>query len=201
VATAAGAVAVLTVAGGVAVWRWSQDEPVAGFLWWVCAAVATAGLAAGVVVGRGDAEGELAGSGVRVAGFLLLALGAVFLSAQVAETVRARLHEPRSVPATVTRCRVTGQEPVEGGGLGAKTYACTFHWTVDGREFSVERPEGPYPEGKETRVWLEDDGRVSTGRPSLVGIPLFGVPALFCLAGARFLGSWLLTDTGEALRR
>ncbi|WP_030242725.1 hypothetical protein [Streptomyces sp. NRRL S-350] len=196
---AAVALVALTVAGGATVWAWSQDEPVAGPLPWVCAAASVAGLAASVPLRREGSGGGFAGTGVRVAGFLLLTLGAVFLAAQIAQTVRDRLHEPRSVPATVTHCRVTGQVPVEGGGLGDRTYACTFRWSVDGREFSAERPEGPYPEGKAVRVWLADDGRMSTGRPSLVSVPVFGIPAVFLLAGAVFLGGWLLTDARTAL--
>ncbi|MFH9347548.1 hypothetical protein [Kitasatospora sp. NPDC017646] len=116
--------------------------------------------------------------------------------------MRERLSHPRGTTARVTGCRVSGQEPGgEGSGLGAKTYACTFRWSVDGREFSAERPEGPYPQGKEVTVWLDERGRMSTGRPSWLSVPLFAAPVPFALYGAVFLGRWAAQDAAGWWRR
>lgn len=73
------------------------------------------------------------------------AWGTAFATARAANSVRVRAHEPRSVPAVVTHCRVTGRQPMEGGGLGARTHGCTYRWSVDGEQFSEERPAAaPY---------------------------------------------------------
>ncbi|MFD5465986.1 hypothetical protein ACFWIQ_24600 [Kitasatospora sp. NPDC127059] len=200
-AVTAAAVVTLALAGPVALWAWSQDDPVPGWLWWLCAGAAGAGVAAWLPVRRCGPE-RLRGTGIRAAGFLLLTLVAVFLAAQVVGTVRERLSHPRSTTALVTGCRVSGQEPGgEGNGLGAKTYACTFHWSVDGREFSAERPEGPYPEGHRITVWLDARGRMSTGRPSWLSVPLFALPVPFAAYGAVFLGRWTAEDLRERWRR
>ncbi|GHF82519.1 hypothetical protein GCM10018790_70250 [Kitasatospora xanthocidica] len=194
-APAAVALAVLAVAGGSAVWAWSQDRPVGGARLWVCAVALAVAVAAGVPLSR-----RAAGRGFApVASFavlLLLALwGTAFAAAQAADTVRTRVHEPPSVWAVVTHCRVTGQVAVEGGGLGDRTYGCTYRWSVDGRQFSEERPvDKPYPDNHEVKVWLEDGGRMTTGRPSLLAIPFWIVLALACLAAAVAsavrLGGW-----------
>ncbi|MFF2077923.1 hypothetical protein ACFVXG_24595 [Kitasatospora sp. NPDC058162] len=199
-AVAAAAVVTLALAGAAAVWLWSQDDAVPGWLWWLCSGAAVAGPAAWLPVRRSGPD-RLRGTGTRAAGFLLLTLLSVFLAAQVAGTVRERLGHPRAATARVTGCRVSGQEPGgEGGGLGAKTYACTFRWSVDGREFSAERPEGPYPEGHEVTVWLDDRGRMSTGRPSWLSVPLFALPVPFTAYGAVFLGRWTAADLRERYR-
>ncbi|MFJ9775832.1 hypothetical protein ACIRVF_32115 [Kitasatospora sp. NPDC101157] len=191
----------LALAGSAAVWRWSQDDPVDGWLWWLCAGAAAVALAASAVL-RGRDPQAPAGTGTRAVGALLLALVAVFLAAQAAGTVRERLSRPRSTTAWVTGCRVSGQEPGgEGGGLGARTYACTFRWSVDGREFGAERPQGPYPQGKEVTVWLDGRGRMSTGRPSRLSVPLFAAPVPFALYGAVFLGRWAARDAAGWWRR
>ncbi|MER7765805.1 hypothetical protein [Kitasatospora sp. NPDC096140] len=185
-ALAAAALAVPAVAGAAAVWAWSQDEPVGAALPWVCAVASAVAVAASVPL-RHRAAGRGLGPVRAFAVLLLLALwGVVFATAQAVDTVRTRLHEPRSVPAVVTHCRVTGQKPVEGGGLGDRTYGCTYRWSADGREFGEERPvDAPFPDGHETRVRLEDDGRMVTGRPSLLSVPFWIVLALAGLAAAR----------------
>ncbi|MEV7598992.1 DUF3592 domain-containing protein [Kitasatospora sp. NPDC089797] len=200
-AAAVAAVATLATAGSAAVWRWSQDDPVAGWLWWLCAGAAALALMASAGL-RGRDRQAPAGTGARALTALLLALVAVFLAAQVAGTVRERLSSPRSTTARVTDCRVSGQRPgVDGNGLGEKTYECTFHWSADGREFSARRPQGPYPEGQQVTVWLDDRGRMSTGRPSWLSVPLFALPVPFALYGAVFLGRWAATDTAGRWRR
>ncbi|WBP91077.1 hypothetical protein [Kitasatospora cathayae] len=85
--------------------------------------------------------------------------------------------------------------------LATETYACTFHWSVDGREFRAERPEGPCPEGREVTVWLDGRGRMSTGRPSWVTVPLFGLCVPFVLAGAVHLGRGAAEDVTLWRRR
>ena len=200
-AVAGAAVVALALAGSAAVWRWSQDDPVGGWLWWLCAGSAAVALAASAVLRGRDPQAPV-GVGTRAAGFLLLTLVAVFLAAQVAGTVRERLGRPRSTAARVTGCRVSGQEPGgEGNGLGAKTYACTFRWSVEGREFGAERPEGPYEQGEEVTVWLDERGRMSTGRPSWVSVPLFAAPFPFAVFGAVFLGRWAARDAVGWWRR
>ena len=155
-----------------------------GWLWWLCAGSAAVALAASAVLRGRDPQAPV-GVGTRAAGFLLLTLVAVFLAA-----------------ARVTGCRVSGQEPGgEGNGLGAKTYACTFRWSVEGREFGAERPEGPYEQGEEVTVWLDERGRMSTGRPSWVSVPLFAAPFPFAVFGAVFLGRWAARDAVGWWRR
>ncbi|MEU1290515.1 hypothetical protein [Kitasatospora sp. NPDC005856] len=189
------ALAAPAVAGVPVVWAWSLDRPVGSGSLWLCAAALAVGAAASVRPGRprdrpdrrpgrrargtGGAGGAAA---VRAWAVLLPAAvwGTAFATAQAVDTVQVRVHEPRIAGAVVTHCRVTGQEPVEGGGLGARTYGCTYRWTVDGQEFSEERPvDKPYPDGAGTRVWLEDGGRrMVTGRPSSVAAPFWIVLAL-----------------------
>ncbi len=201
VAVAVAAVVALALAGSAAVWRWSQDDPMGGWLGWLCAGSAAVALAASAVLRGRDPQAPV-GMGTRAVGFLLLTLVAVFLAAQVAGTVRERLGRPRSTTARVTGCRVSGQEPGgEGNGLGAKTYACTFRWSVEGREFGAERPEGPYEQGEEVTVWLDERGRMSTGRPSRVSVPLFAAPVPFAVFGAVFLGRWAARDAVGWWRR
>ncbi|MFD9688804.1 hypothetical protein ACFWXO_23975, partial [Kitasatospora sp. NPDC059088] len=200
-AVTAAATVTSALAGSASLWPWSQDDPVPGWLWWLCAAAAAALPAAWLPVRRRAPERER-GTGTRAVGFLLLALLTVFLAAQVAGTVRERLGHPRRTTAWVTGCRVSGQEPGgDGGGLGAKTYACTFRWSVDGREFSAERPQGPYPRGHEITVWLDERGRMSTGRPSWLSVPLFALPLPFTVYGAVFLGRWTAEDLRERWHR
>ncbi|MFJ7907326.1 hypothetical protein [Kitasatospora sp. NPDC096204] len=184
---AAAALTVPAAAGVPAVWAWSQDEPADGWPAWLCAAALAVGVAASVPLRR--RAGRDAHTAICLWAVLLLTAvwGTAFAAAQAVHTVRVRAHEPRSVPAVVTHCRVTGRLPVEGGGLGARTYGCTYRWSVDGQRFSEERPvDGPYPDGHETRVWLEDGGRMVTGRPSPLGVPFWIVLALLGLAAAPY---------------
>ncbi|MFD8788952.1 hypothetical protein [Kitasatospora sp. NPDC059599] len=198
-ASAAVALAVLAVAGATAVWHWSLDEPVGGVRESVCAAALAVAVAAAVPL-RGRASGRgFAPVGAFAVVFLLAAWGTVFATAQAADTIRTRVHEPRSVPAVVTHCRVSGQVPVEGGGLGARTYACTYRWSVDGRSFGEERPvDAPYPDGHETRVRLEDGGRMATGRPSALSIPFWIVLALAGLAASGAFAFQLVAWAADA---
>ncbi|MFE7528312.1 hypothetical protein ACFU7Y_21710 [Kitasatospora sp. NPDC057542] len=199
---AAAALAVLAAAGAPAVWAWSLDEPVGGWLPWLCAAAPAVAVTASLPLRRRAGGGPYTGLCVWAVLLLTAVWGAAFATAQAVHTVQVRMHEPRSVPAVVTHCRVTGRLPVEGGGLGARTYGCAYRWSVDGQEFNEERPVGdPYPDGHETRVWLEDGGRMVTGRPSLLGVPFWIVPALLGLAAAPYFASRLAGRAREAALR
>ncbi|MEV7774557.1 hypothetical protein [Kitasatospora sp. NPDC086791] len=199
VALAGVALAVLAGAGATAVWRWSLDQPVGGTRESVCAAALAVVVAAAVPLRRRAAGRGLAPVASFAVLFLIAVWGTAFAAAQAADTVRTRVHEPRSVPAVVTHCRVTGRHPVEGGGLGSGTYGCTYRWNADGREFSAERPvESPFPDGHETRVWLRDGGRMATGRPSPLSIPFWIVLALVGLAGSAAFAGRLAARAGDA---
>ncbi|MFJ6770379.1 hypothetical protein ACIQOV_05280 [Kitasatospora sp. NPDC091257] len=207
------ALAAPAAAGAPVVWAWSLDRPVGAGPLWLCAAALAVGTAASVRPGRGADQrpdrraGRRTGGGgdaaVRAWAVVLLAAawGTAFATAQAVHTVQVRAHEPRSVAAVVTHCRATGQRPVEGGGLGSKTYGCTYRWSVDGQEFSEERPvDEPYPDGHEVRVGLEDGGRMVTGRPSPAAVPFWIVLALLGLAAVPYAAVRLAAQVREADR-
>ncbi|MFJ3220597.1 hypothetical protein ACIPLC_32320 [Kitasatospora sp. NPDC086801] len=195
-------VAVLGVAAGPVVWAGSQDLP-GDRRWWlvVCGVALVAAVGASLPLLRRVAAVEYVAAVVALVLLLVLALGTVFAAAQAAYGVRTRLHEPPGVTATVTGCRTTGRE-LDDQNVGRDIYGCTYHWSADGREFSEERPTGKlYPDGHETRVWLAG-GRMITGRPSLLGIPLWIALALAGLVGTvRFSAAlaWKAREVG--LRR
>ncbi|MFJ2864257.1 hypothetical protein [Kitasatospora sp. NPDC087314] len=177
-------VAVLGAAAVPVVWAGSQDLP-GDRRWWLvaCGVALLAAVGASLPLLRQISTTDYVASFVALVLLLVLALGSVFAAAQAAAGVRTRLHEPRSVVATVTACRTTGRR-LDDQDHGRDIYGCTYRWSVDGREFSEERPtEELYPDGHETRVWL-DHGRMITGRPSLLAIPFWAVLALVGLLGA-----------------
>lgn len=177
------AVAVLAVAAAPVVWAGSQDAP-GDRGWWpaVCGIALLAAVGASLPLRREVSGAGYAVSCLAVAVLLTLALGTVFATAQANHAIRDRQHEPPGVTATVTNCRTTGRT-VNAEGGGHATYGCVYHWSADGREFSEDRPvEKVYPDGHETRVWL-DGGRMVTGRPSVLAIPLWIAAALAGLLG------------------
>ncbi|MBO1420238.1 hypothetical protein, partial [Streptomyces sp. FH025] len=149
-----------------------------------------AGVLLSLPLGRKVAGGRRAVAGAFLVLFLVVVEATVFTAAQATDTVRTRLHEPRGVEATVTHCHVTGRLAGENGTLGDPTYGCTYRWSVDGREFSEERPvREPHPDGWQTRVWLSGD-RMDTGRPSVLSVPLWGALAVLGLiASVRLAGA------------
>ncbi|MGW3233267.1 hypothetical protein [Kitasatospora sp. NPDC001095] len=166
---------------------------------WLCAAALAVGVAASVPLRRRAGRGAYTAICLRAVLLLTAVRGAAFATAQAVHTVRMRAHEPRGVPAVVTHCRVTGRLPVEGGGLGARTYGCTYRSSVDGQQFDEERPvDEPYPDGQETRVRLEDGGRMVTGRPSPLGGPFWSASALLALAAAPYFAVRLAGRAREA---
>ncbi|MGW7448948.1 hypothetical protein [Kitasatospora sp. NPDC054795] len=200
------ALAAPAAAGAPVVWAWSLDRPVGAGPLWLCAAALAVGAAASARTDRGAvrrARGAGGDAAVRAWAVVLLAAvwGTAFATAQAVHTVQVRAHEPRSVAAVVTHCRATGRRPVEGGGLGSKTYGCTYRWSVDGQEFSEERPvDEPYPDGHEVRAWLEDGGRMVTGRPSPAAVPFWIAPALLGLAAVPYAAVRLTAQVREADR-
>ncbi|MFF2748619.1 hypothetical protein ACFVVA_24155 [Kitasatospora sp. NPDC058048] len=199
------ALAAPAAAGAPVVWAWSLDRPVGAGPLWLCAAALAVGAAASVRPGRRAARRAGGGGDAAVRAWAVVLLAAVwgtaFATAQAVHTVQVRAHEPRGVAAVVTHCRATGQRPVEGGGLGSKTYGCTYRWSVDGQEFSEERPvDEPYPDGQEVRAWLEDGGRMVTGRPSLAAVPFWIVLALLGLAAVPYAAVRLAAQVREADR-
>ncbi|WP_280677418.1 hypothetical protein [Kitasatospora sp. MAA19] len=190
-------VAVLGTAAVPVVWAGSQDLP-GDRRWWlvVCGVALLAAVGASLPLLRQVSVGDYVVSCVALVLLLVLALGTVFAAAQAASGVRTRLHEPRRVVATVTACRTTGRQ-LDDQDHGRDIYGCTYHWSVDGREFSEERPTDElYPDGHETRVWL-DGGQMITGRPSLLGIPFWGVLALAGLLGAIRFSAFLAWKARE----
>ncbi|WP_406193121.1 hypothetical protein OH807_02185 [Kitasatospora sp. NBC_01560] len=181
---------VCVVACGVAavavtpvVWAASQDAP-GDHRWWLLAAGAAllAAVGASLPLFREVSSAGYLASCVVVAVLLTLALGTVFATAQTVHDVRLRLDEPRSVPATLTACRVTGRA-LDDENKGHDIYGCTYRWTADDRTFSEERPTDKlFADGHRTTVLL-DGGRMITGRPSLLAIPFWIVLALVGLLG------------------
>ncbi|GAA2741813.1 hypothetical protein [Kitasatospora cinereorecta] len=196
-AVVAASVAALVVASAALVWAASQDAPT-GRRWWVVAGAALLiGFGASLPLLREVGSTDYVLSCLALAILLVLALAAVFSAAQAAHGIGIHGHAPPSAAATVTDCHRTGRQMDEQA-PGDPTYGCTYHWSVDGRPFSEERPtDEPYPDGHRTTVWL-DNGRMITARPSLLAIPFWILCALAASAATLAFTATLAWKTDQA---